>query len=113
MSAEWFAIAAGILGGAMALRGLYVLASRKAAKTGERASLVFLWALSFLFLVHGLGLCVITALVWSGAALFGVPLPEPERLLMKRMMLSGIVSVVFAAIGLQARRRPAAGNPPS
>ena len=112
MGVEWLATAAGMLGGALGAGGLYVLASRKAAETGERASLVFVWGLSRLFLVHGLGLCLLPALVWGGAALF-VPVPESERALMCNMMLAGIASVVCGAIGLQVRRRPAAGNPTS
>jgi hypothetical protein len=113
MGVEWLGIAAGVLAGAAGLRGLYVLARRKAAKTGERASLVFVWSLSLLFLAPGLGLCLFPALVWGGAALFAVPIPESERLLWSRMMLAGMASVVFGAIGVQSRRHPAAAWPPS
>jgi hypothetical protein len=112
MSAVWFGVAVGVLCGAIGLRGLYVRASRKAAQTGERASLVFVWALSVLFLLPGLGLCLMPALVWGGAALFGVPIPESERLLLSNMMQSGLVASVFAIIGVQLRRRPKTSSPP-
>jgi hypothetical protein len=111
MTLEWIATAAGLVAGAVALAGLYVLAKRKATKTGERAGVVFVWALSFLALVHGLGLCLVTAAVWGAVALFVDPLPESERQLMGRMILAGLGSVCIGALGLQVRRRPAAGNP--
>jgi hypothetical protein len=113
MAVEWVAVAVGIVGGAMALGGLSVLAGRKAAKTGERALLVFVWGLSFLSLVHGLGLCLVTAAVWAGAPLLVGPIPEPERQFMGRMILAGVAFVVIGAVGLRVWRRPMVGHPTS
>jgi hypothetical protein len=111
MVVEWVAVVAGIVGGAVALGGLYALAGWKAAKTGERASLVFVWGLSFLSLVHGLGLCLVTAAVWAGASLLVGSIPKPERQFMGRTVLAGVVFFFVGAVGLRARRRPVAGHP--
>ncbi len=110
MAVEWIAVVAGIVGGVVALGGLYALAGRKAAKTGERPSVVFVWSLSLLSLVHGLGLCLVTAAVWGGAPLLVGPIPEPERRLMGGMMVAGAAFVAVGAAGLRVRRRPTAGN---
>src|SRR5262245_32130789 len=86
MAVEWVAVTAGIVCGAVALGGLYVLAGRKAVKTGERAPLIFVWGLSLLSLMHGLGLCLVTSALWAGASLLVGPIPEPERQFMGQMM---------------------------
>ena len=106
MAGEWIAIAAGMIGGALALGGLYVLAGRKAAKRGERAFPIFVRGLSLLSLVHGLGLCLVTAAVWGCASLLCAPIPEADRRFMGLMILAGIAFVVIGGLGLVTRRLP-------
>src|SRR5262249_21306814 len=101
MDLEWIAIAAGIVGGALFFLGLYLLAIRKAAKSGERAFVIFMRGVLFLALMHGLGLVVVT-----GAVLFCVPLllgqiPEADCDFMEWMILAGLVLVCIGGVGLR------------
>jgi hypothetical protein len=113
MNVEQLAIAAGILGGAIALVGLYLLASKKAAKTGEQAIIVFVWSLSLLSLLHGLALCLITAVVWLGASLLVGTGLEIDYRFMGMMILAGVVFLFIGGIGLQTRRHAVATRPRS
>jgi drug/metabolite transporter (DMT)-like permease len=113
MNVEWVAIVAGVIGGALALLGLYLLAAKKAAKTGERAFTTFVWGLSLLSLMHGIGLCIVTAVVWAGASSLDGPIPETDCRFMGLMILAGIVFVFLGGMGLWTRRPPAADRPTS
>jgi hypothetical protein len=105
MDVQVLANAAALAGAALFLVPLYQLAVKKAARSGERALTVFVRALSLLSLVHGLGLCLITAAVLLGVPLLLGPLPAHDRRWMGEVILAGFGLACLGGIGLWATRR--------
>jgi hypothetical protein len=101
MIAEWMAIPAGVLGGALFLVGLWLLARRRALKSAERAGVVFLRSVSFLALVHGVGLVLVTACVLFSVPLFFGPIAAEDREWMVRFIVAGVVLVIVAGAALR------------
>jgi len=94
-------ISAGVLGGAVALGGLYLLARTAALKSGERPAICFVRSLAFLALVHGLGLVLVSACVLVAVPTRVAPLPVEDHDWMFRFILAGVVSVVSAGLVLR------------
>lgn len=100
MIADWIAIPAGVLGGALFLVGLLLLARKRALKSAERAGLVFLRSLAFLAFVHGVGLVFVTACVLVSVPLFFGPIAAEDREWMFRFIVAGVVLVIVAGAAL-------------
>ena len=94
-------ISAGVLGGAVALGGLCLLARTAALKSGERPAICFVRSLAFLALVHGLGLVLVSACVLVAVPTRVAPLPVEDHDWMFRFILAGVVSVVSAGLVLR------------
>jgi hypothetical protein len=101
MPVEWIAVPVGLLAGGIALLGLYLLARKKALKSGERPGVVFLRCIAFLGLVHGLGLALFTPCVLGGASLLFGPIPVEDRDWMIAFTLAGLVFVFFSGLALR------------
>jgi hypothetical protein len=101
MIAEWMAIPAGILGGMLFLLGLWLLARKRAVKSAERASVVFLRSVAFLALVHGVGLVLVTACVLFSGCLFFGPIAAEDREWMIWFIIAGVVLVIVAGTALR------------
>jgi hypothetical protein len=115
MDVVWLCVAAGIVGGAAALAGLYLLAARKAARSGERALTVFLRVLFAFSLLHGLSLVLVAGVMWLVAPLFLGPIPAADRDAMEHMFIpAGLACVLVGGVGLRFTWRSAAAKrPPS
>jgi hypothetical protein len=99
--ANWMAIPAGVLGGALFLVGLWLLARKRALKFAERAGVVFLRSVAFLAFVHGVGLVLVTACVlFSGCLFFGTIAAE-DRAWMIWFIIAGVVLVILAGATLR------------
>jgi hypothetical protein len=105
MNLEWLAITVAVLCGALVLVGLYLLALRIVARSGGSAFALFVRCLSIFSLMHGLGLCLVTGVVLSGADLVLGPIPEEDRLWMERFILAGLPFVLVGGVGLWFTRR--------
>jgi hypothetical protein len=99
MIIEWVAAPIGLLCGALVLYCVYLLAVRKAQKTGERPLVVFFRVLAVFMLLHGLGLAFITPGVWFAASTFIGPLPAEDAGMMAYFTVVGFV-VVIVSVGV-------------
>jgi hypothetical protein len=96
MFIEWLAVPIGVICGAVVLFCVYILARRKAEKTGERPLIVFIRVLAVFMLFHGLGLALVTPCVWLGAStVFGL-MPAEESGWMAYFTVVGVVIVLIS-----------------